>query len=58
MEMTELTYNLCKNCGKLIRVGEQYCKACEREVYTEEKGREALENLLWELRDKGVLSRT
>lgn len=56
MEMMELTYNLCKSCGKLIRVGEHYCKACERNIYTDEKGREALEDLLWELRDKGRLS--
>lgn len=56
MEMMELEYNICKGCGKLINVGQRYCKTCERNIYTDKKGREALENLLWELHDKGRLS--
>lgn len=57
MEMTMLNYNLCKGCGKLISVKNSYCKKCERNIYTDEKGREALENLLWEWKDKGIISR-
>lgn len=55
-DLTELDYNICKYCGRLIRDGEEVCSVCEREVYTDEKGKEALRSLLWELRDKGVMS--
>ncbi len=55
-DLTELDYNICKYCGRLIRDDEEVCSVCDREVYTDEKGGEALRSLLWELRDKGVMS--
>lgn len=55
-DLTELDYNICKHCGRLIRDDRYVCSVCEREVYTDEKGKEALRSLLWELRDKGVMS--
>ena len=55
-DLTDLDYNICKNCGRLIREGEEICSVCEREVYTDEKGREALRSLLWEIRDRGIES--
>lgn len=55
MEIMELTYNLCRGCGKLIQTHESYCEECERNVYTDEKGRAALDDLLLDLHDRGFI---
>ena len=59
MELTDLEYSICKYCGALIpnKSNDSVCDRCEREVYTDEKGREALKDLLFEIRDRGLTSR-